>query len=83
EKLTAAFGYRLAEFFTPPDDPDKLNLYDQFIDRFYQAVQFDQKDCHFIPFQGGVLPALRFTLEVSKGTIVFIGGHDSFMEELY
>lgn len=81
--LAAAFGYRLAEYFTFPNDPNKLAFYDKFIDRFYQAVQDEKMERYAIPFQKREIPALRFTLENSKGTIVFIGGHDSFMEELY
>ncbi len=81
--LVATFGYRLAEFFTHPNDPDKIVLYDKFYDRFYRGVQGEPMERCSIPYQNGVLPALRFSLENSKGTIVFIGGHDSFMEELY
>jgi hypothetical protein len=38
-KLAAAFVYRSAEFFTHPNDSDKIPLYDLFYDHFYMAVQ--------------------------------------------
>lgn len=81
--LAAAFGYRLAEFYTHHKDPDKMALYQEFYDRFYKAVQGEAIEHCSIPYQNGVLPALRFTLENSKGTIFFTGGLDSLMEELY
>lgn len=81
--LVAAFGYRLAEFFTHPKDPEKMALYNKFYDRFYTGVQGEPMECCSIPYQDGVLPALRFSFENTEGTIIFIGGLDSFMEELY
>lgn len=83
QNLAAAFGYRAAEFFTSPNDPDKMALYDKFYDHFYTAVQDEPLERCSIPYQSGMMPALRFSLEKRKGTIIFIGGHDSFMEELY
>ena len=83
QKLAAAFGYRAAELFTHPNDPDKMTLYDKFYDRFYTAVQDQQMEQCSIPYQNGALPALRFAPENGKGIIVIVGGHDSFMEEFY
>ncbi|MFC1976171.1 alpha/beta hydrolase, partial [Chloroflexota bacterium] len=82
-KLAAAFVYRSIEFFTHPNDPDKIVWYDQFYDRFYKAIQDEQMERSSIPFQNGSLPALRFLPENSKGTIVIHGGLDSFMEEIF
>ncbi len=81
--LAAAFGYRAAEFYTHPDDPDKIPLYERFHDQFYSAVQGASLERCSVPFQGGLLPALRFPAEKSAGTIVIHGGLDSFMEEFY
>jgi hypothetical protein len=82
-RLAAAFGYRAAEFFTHPDDPDKIPLYDRFHDQFYSAVQGASVEQCSVPFQGGLLPALRFRDDSSAGTIMIHGGLDSFMEEFY
>jgi pimeloyl-ACP methyl ester carboxylesterase len=82
-KLAAAIGYRAAEFFTHPNDPDKIPLYDQFHQKFYAAVQDERLERCTVPYMGGELPALRFPCEAGKGTIVIHGGLDSFMEELY
>ena len=81
--LAAAVGYRAAEFFTHPQDPDKVPLYDQFHDRFYAAVQNEQLENHSLPYQDGSLPALRLAPEINRGTILILGGLDSFMEEFY
>jgi pimeloyl-ACP methyl ester carboxylesterase len=81
--LIAAFAYRVAEFFAHPKDPDKMALYDKFYERFYTGVEGEPFEGRSIPYQNGVLPALRFSVENNKGTIVFIGGHDSFMEDFY
>jgi len=81
--LAAAFSYRAAEFYTLPGDPDKLRLYDQFIDLFYESIQDENLEQFSIPFKEGFLPALRLSPENSKGTIVVRGGFDSFMEELF
>ena len=59
--LAAAFGYRAAEFFTHPSDPDKLPLYDRFHDCFYAAVEDEQMERCSVPYQGESLPALRFS----------------------
>jgi pimeloyl-ACP methyl ester carboxylesterase len=82
-KLAAAFVYRSAELFTHPNDPDKIPLYDQFYDHFYIAVRDEQMERISIPFQNGSLPALRFSPENGKGTIIIHGGLDSFMEEFF
>lgn len=81
--LAAAIAIRAAEFFTHPQDPDKAGLYDRFIEGFYTAVPGDQFERLAIPYQGGEMPALRFTPHEKKATIVLHGGLDSFVEELY
>jgi pimeloyl-ACP methyl ester carboxylesterase len=81
--MAAAFSYRAAEFYTLPSDPDKMRLYDQFIELFYASILEKNLERFSIPFQDGALPALRLSPENSKGTIVVHGGFDSFMEELF
>jgi len=81
--LAAAFVYRSIEFFIHPNDSDKIAWYDQFFNHFYMAVQNEQMERRLIPYQNGHLPALRFSPENSKGTIIIHGGLDSFMEEFF
>jgi len=81
--LSSAIGYRAAEFFTHPRDADKINLYNQFHQSFYPAVKEYKFEQIFVPYVSGSLPALRFTPENSRGTILIHGGLDSFMEELF
>jgi pimeloyl-ACP methyl ester carboxylesterase len=81
--LAAAFSYRAAEFYVLPGDPDKMRLYDQFIELFYDALPAKNLEKFSIPYQDGALPALRLSPENSNGTIVVHGGFDSFMEELF
>ena len=82
-KLAAAFVYRSIEFFTHPNDPEKIIFYNQFHDRFYMAVQDEQMEQSSIPYKDGSLPALSFSPENSKGTIIGHGGLDSIMEEFF
>jgi pimeloyl-ACP methyl ester carboxylesterase len=84
--VNAAFFYRSAEFFTLPDDPDKLTLYDVFQETFYGHV-FDPSRAERVqvPYEGVFLPAfwLKAQPEEAKGTLVIHGGFDSFTEEFY
>lgn len=81
--LATAITIRAAEFFTHPSDPDKIPLYDRFYEAFYAAVRDEPMEKHFISYQTGSLPALRFPAENSPGTIIIHGGLDSFMEEFF
>ena len=81
--LEAAFGYRAAEFFTHPRDEDKLPLFNQFQAAFYRGERDYEFERVQIPYQNGSLPALRFSPESSRGTILIHGGLDSFQEELF
>lgn len=79
----AAYYYRAAEFFMTPGDPDKEAAYDRFIELIRQCFPVDTA-CQFqIPYAGGFLPAVRFPVENSRGTLVAHGGFDSFIEELF
>jgi pimeloyl-ACP methyl ester carboxylesterase len=81
----AAFYYRAAEFLTNPSHPDKIHLYDKFIELFYEAFKEDDIERHQIAYENGFLPAMRLSpsCKTSKGTIVIHGGFDSFIEEYY
>ncbi len=84
--VNGSFYIRGAEFFVPPHDPDKLGLYNRFINLFYNKVastnSIERVD---IPYDGGALPTLRLPAQQGKvrGTILIHGGFDSFMEEFY
>jgi pimeloyl-ACP methyl ester carboxylesterase len=81
----AAFYYRAAEFLVPPDDKEKLPLYDKFQELFYRAFADEQIERHEVPYAGSCLSAilLRSRRVDSRGTIVAFGGFDSFIEEFY
>lgn len=80
----AASYYRAAEFLTNPSDPDKIPLYDQFIDTFYRAFSEDSIERFKVPFADGFLPAMRLApIGDKKGTVLIHGGFDSLIEEFY
>ncbi|WP_105617007.1 alpha/beta fold hydrolase [Vallitalea okinawensis] len=84
--MNATFYYRAAEFFTSPSDPDKIKLYDKFIDMFYNQVFKDEPFQRFpVPYGNVSLPAMKVPPRGNekKGTIVIHGGFDSFIEEFY
>lgn len=84
--MNAAFYYRAAEFFTLPNDPDKIKLYDRFIDLFYNTVFVDENITKVsVPYEESFLPTIRIPSSKSEksGTIVIHGGFDSFIEEFY
>ena len=82
--LNAAIYYRSAEFFTPPNDPDKENLYDKFRAHFYKAFEKDKFKRFEIPYEASNLSAIKiFADGEKKGTILLHGGMDSFLEEWY
>jgi hypothetical protein len=74
-----------AEFLVSPSSPDKISLYDRFIDLFYEVFREDNIERHTIAYENGFLPAMRLSPagNTSKGTIVIHGGFDSLIEEFY
>lgn len=85
-KMNGAFYYRAAEFFTLPSDPDKLKLYDKFIDLFYNNVfACESLERVLVPYEKGFMSAMRVPARTNslKGQIVIHGGFDSFIEEFY
>lgn len=84
--LRAGFYYRAAEFFMRPDDADRKNAREKFLSAIRKVYGLDQIERHTIPYADGqtegFLPAYRLTPAQSKGTVVFFGGFDSYIEEL-
>jgi pimeloyl-ACP methyl ester carboxylesterase len=87
--LRAGFYFRAADFFMRTDDPDRRHARAEFLSAMRSVYGLDQIGRHEVPYAGGaakgakgVLPAYRFTPRQSKGTIVFFGGFDSYIEEL-
>ena len=83
--MNGTFHYRAAEFFTHHTDPDKLALYNKFIDLFYNELFVDEPiERHQVPYQGGYLPAMKVPAQTTpRGALVIHGGFDSFIEEWY
>ncbi|MCA9717985.1 MAG: alpha/beta fold hydrolase [Myxococcales bacterium] len=82
--LSAAFFVRAAEFFTHPEHPDKVALYDRFLAAFYGALADEPFTRHQVPYERGCLSALDIpAVGAPRGAIVLHGGFDSFLEELY
>jgi pimeloyl-ACP methyl ester carboxylesterase len=84
--MNGAFHIRAAEFFVHQDDPDKLALYDRFLDLFYNELMVDEPiERARVPYGDVYLPAMRVPAlgEATQGTIVIHGGFDSLIEEFY
>jgi pimeloyl-ACP methyl ester carboxylesterase len=81
----AAIYYRGAEFYITQKDPDKIKLYDRFIDLFYRIFASDGIEQFKIPFENSFLHVLKVPVinDQKKGTILMHGGFDSFIEEFY
>lgn len=81
----AAFYYRAAGFLANPSSPDKIMLYDKFIELFYEAFREDNIERHKIEYENGFLPAMRLSHvgKIKKGTVLIHGGFDSLIEEFY
>jgi len=84
--LRAGFYFRSAEFFMRTDDPDRKSARERFLGAVRSVYGLEQIERRAIPYADGpiegFLPAYRFTATQSKGTIVFFGGFDSYIEEL-
>jgi alpha-beta hydrolase superfamily lysophospholipase len=72
--------YRAAEFFMALDDPDRDRAYDAMMAAFARA--HPTADRHSVPFDGGMLPALRVG-DGPRGTLVVFAGFDAYIEEFY
>lgn len=84
--LRAGFYFRAADFFMLATDPDRRNARHQFLTAMRSVYRLDQIGRHEVPYAvegaSGTLPTYRFTPRQPKGTIVFFGGFDSYIEEL-
>ena len=82
--LNAAFYYRAAEFYTSQNDPDKTMFYEEFSELFYCACEAYGFERQNVPYKGSWLPALVLEpVTELKGTVIFHGGYDSFIEEFF
>jgi alpha-beta hydrolase superfamily lysophospholipase len=84
--LRSGFYYRSAEFFMRANDPDRKQARENFLAAVQQVYGLKEIEHHAIPYTDGKLtgslPAYRFAPVRPKGTIVFFGGFDSYIEEL-
>jgi pimeloyl-ACP methyl ester carboxylesterase len=81
--MNAAMYYRLAEFFMEPGDPDKTMAYEKFTGLMNDLFKNENIKRASVPYEGARLPAVSLKGGGRKGTIVFHGGFDSFIEEFY
>ena len=81
--LNAAFYFRAAEFFMMAGDPDKLSTYEHFVQMVRDYYGIIESDRHLIPYENGYLPAYRFHPDNPRGVLVWFGGFDSYIEELF
>lgn len=83
--LRSGFYWRSAEFFMMIDDPDRKAAREKFLDAVRSVYRAELGDRHAVPYAdgnvSGFLPAYRFKPSRAKGTIVFFGGFDSYIEE--
>ena len=83
QMLNAAVYFRAAEFFMMAGDPDKLPTYERFVQMVRDYYGISESDLHLIPYENGYLPAYRFHRDNPKGVLVWFGGFDSYIEELF
>ncbi|MDH5654959.1 MAG: alpha/beta hydrolase [Spirochaetia bacterium] len=83
--LNAAFYYRIAEFYTPWEDPDKDKLHHLFIKYFYRGVDTTDIETARIPYGGSYITSMKVKpkLRKPKGTIILHAGYDGFKEEMF
>ena len=87
QNLRAAYYLRAAEFFLLAGDPQRKPMREQFLQltRDHYGVKYG--DQHRAPYSDGLvqglLPVYRFKPAKPKGTVVFFGGFDSYLEELF
>jgi len=83
--LRASNYYRTAEFFLKNDEPVRLECYGKSVSTFRKAMQLmtDRWEQIDIPFENGYLSSYLYTAGKDAPTLIFIGGYDSTVEELY
>lgn len=84
--LRAGFYARTAEFFMRAHDPDRKSARERFLEAVRSVYGLELGERYAVPYADrgfkGFLPAYRFKPPRAKGTIVFFGGFDSYIEEL-
>ena len=87
QNLKAAYYLRAAEFFLQADDPERKPMREKFVELTRGHYGVKPNDQHRVPYSDGLvqgfLPVYRFTPTHRKGTVVFFGGFDSYLEELF
>ncbi len=83
--LRAAYYYRAAEFFMPPYDQEKAEIYNTFQKIIHSIMMEDGIEFIQVPYEEAFLPCLRrYTdQEKKKGDLLIHGGFDSYKEEFY
>ena len=84
--LRSGFYWRSAEFFMMVDDPDRKSAREKFLGAVRSIYGAELGERYAVPYAdgnvSGFLPAYRLKSSCAKGTIVFFGGFDSYIEEL-
>jgi pimeloyl-ACP methyl ester carboxylesterase len=83
ERLNGALYLRSAEFFMFSGDPRRQEARRRFVQLMREEFSISGRERHEIPYGEGKLFAYRFTGPEPKGTIVFFGGFDSYLEESF
>ena len=87
KNVRAAYYFRAAEFFLLADDPKRRQMREQFVQLTRDHYGVKPGDQHRVPYADGstrgTLPAYRFTPANPKGCVLFFGGFDSYLEELF
>ena len=84
--LRAGVYWRAAEFFMRVDDVERKGAREKFLEAVRSVYGQELGERHAVRYTDGddhgFLPAYRFTPPRAKGKIVFVGGFDSYIEEL-
>ena len=87
QNLRAAYYLRAAGFFLVAGHPQRTPMRDKFLQLTCDHYGVKPVDHHRVPYSDGAvqgfLPVYRFTPAHPKGTVVFCGGFDSYLEELF
>ncbi|WP_100487787.1 alpha/beta hydrolase family protein [Sporolactobacillus pectinivorans] len=83
--LRASNYFRAAEFFLKNNEPKRIECYKKSVKAFRNAmvlvdVSYSQIN---IPFKGYYLSSYLYMVDKNAPTLIFIGGYDSTVEELY
>ena len=81
----AAAWYRAAEFYTPPELPERSEYYNKFSENISKAFENENFTRHQVPYGNSYLSAFTVEPETKecKGTVLIHGGFDSFIEIFY